>query len=84
MEWLTQLDKAFGAAAAVVIGMLISALVWVVKQWRAEQLAHILTLKENGLALTAVNKESTAALLADATAKVQIVEVLRTLRKNSE
>ncbi len=77
MEWLAQLDKAFGAAAAVVIGLLISALVYQTKRLNAESDAHHKTRESNATALQAVNERVTAALLANAASTAQFTELLR-------
>lgn len=77
MEWFAQLDKAFGAAAAVVIGMLVSAIIFVVKQWNGEREAHNRTRDAYAVALQAINEKNTAALLANATNVAQFTELLR-------
>lgn len=77
MEWFAQLDKAFGAAAAVVIGLVISALVYQTKRLTGEQEAHTKTRDAYAAALQAINEKITAALLANAANVAQFTELLR-------
>lgn len=77
MEWFAQLDKAFGAAAAVVIGLVITALIFVAKLLNAERDAHAKTRDSFAAALTQINEKVTAALLANATNVAQFTELLR-------
>lgn len=77
MDWFAQLDKAFGAAAAVVIGFVVSALIYQTRRLSAEQDAHNQTRMKFADALQAVNEKVTAALLANASNVAQFTELLR-------
>lgn len=77
MEWLEQLKAAFGAGAAVLISMLITAVVYQSKKLNASELAHHLTKDQHGEALKQINEKTTAALLASAEKMAQFTELLR-------
>lgn len=82
MEYLGELKTAFGAAAGVVIGMLIGALIYQTKKLNASELAHHVTKDQHATALQMINEKVTGALLASAANVAQFTELLR--GKNSQ
>jgi hypothetical protein len=77
MDWLGELKPVFGGAAAIVIGLLISALIYQTRKLNASEEAHHKTRSDHATALGAINEKVTAALLANATNGAQFTELLR-------
>lgn len=88
MDWQTELGKAFGPTAAVVIFSLGSSVVYLVRRLNASEEAHNRTRDLHAAALQTINEKVTAAFLASGTNVAQFTELLRQvmeiLRKGSQ